>query len=256
MNHGLGIDIGGTGIKGARVNLATGELLSERIKIATPLGAHPGDVFEVVGTIVDALNPVENESVGVCFPAVVTHGITRSASNVSKDWIGYPAEAELSRALGTPVILTNDADAAGVAEVRIGAAQNVPGLVILTTLGTGIGSAFLMDGVLVPHSELGILEIDGERAEIRAANSAREREDLSFEQWSRRLTRFFGHVEDLFSPELFIGGGRISRRHAEFSPLIDVDTPVRPAAFLNNAGIIGSALLAHDRAGGAISVLR
>jgi len=143
-----------------------------------------------------------------------------------------------------------------VAEVRIGAAQNVPGLVILTTLGTGIGSAFLMDGVLVPHSELGILEIDGERAEIRAANSAREREDLSFEQWSRRLTRFFGHVEDLFSPELFIVGGRISRRHAEFFPLIDVDTPVRPAAFLNNAGIIGSALLAHDRAGGAISVLR
>ena len=247
MNQAIGIDIGGTGIKGARVDLATGALLSDRIKIPTPAGAHPADVFNVVETIVNRLTPTGGESIGVCFPAVVTHGRTRSASNVSNDWINFPANEELTKALGQPIQMVNDADAAGVAEARLGAANGVAGLVILTTLGTGIGSAFLMDGVLVPNSELGLLEMEGQWAERSASNSAKERENLSFEVWSHRLTKFYRHVEDLFSPELFVIGGGISASHEEFFPLVDARTPLIPARFLNNAGIIGSALLAGEQ---------
>ena len=218
MNQAIGIDIGGSGIKGARVDLATGALLSDRIKIPTPAGAHPADVFNVVETIVNRLTPTGGESIGVCFPAVVTHGRTRSASNVSNDWINFPANEELTKALGQPIQMVNDADAAGVAEARLGAANGVAGLVILTTLGTGIGSAFLMDGVLVPNSELGLLEMEGQWAERSASNSAKERENLSFEAWSQRLTKFYRHVEDLFSPELFVISGGISASHEEFFP--------------------------------------
>jgi|AntAceMinimDraft_17_1070374.scaffolds.fasta_scaffold04000_5 polyphosphate glucokinase len=248
MTHALGIDIGGRGIKGARVDISSGELLSERIRIPTPEGAHPPDVFEVVHTIVEQLGHTGSEPIGVCFPAVVTHGKTRSASNVSQDWIDFPADEELSRALGHRIRMVNDADAAGWAEARLGAAHDIPGLVILTTLGTGIGSALLMDGTLIPNSELGILEVDGERSERRAANSARERENLSFEEWATRLTRFYRHLEDLFSPDLFIIGGGISAQHAGFFSLVEARTPLVPATFLNNAGIIGSALLASDTA--------
>ena len=247
MKQAIGIDIGGTGIKGARVDLATGALLSDRIKIPTPAGAHPADVFNVVETIVNRLTPTGGESIGVCFPAVVTHGRTRSASNVSNDWIDFPANEELTKALGQPIQMVNDADAAGVAEARLGAANGVAGLVILTTLGTGIGSAFLMDGVLVPNSELGLLEMDGQWAERSASNSAKERENLNFEAWSQRLTKFYRHVEDLFSPELFVIGGGISASHQDFFPLVDARAPLLPARFLNNAGIIGSALLAGEQ---------
>jgi polyphosphate glucokinase len=244
MSVALGIDIGGTGIKGARVNLATGELVSDRVKIATPEGAHPPDVLDVVQEIVDTLGHREDEPIGVCFPAVVTHGRTRSASNVSQEWIDFPADEYLTQELGQPIRMVNDADAAGFAEASLGSARGVDGLVILTTLGTGIGSAFLMDGVLVPNSELGLLEIDGELAEKRAANSAREREGLSFEEWASRLTRFYTHVETLFAPELFVIGGGVSSSHEKFFPLIEAGAPLVPAHFLNNAGIIGSALWA------------
>lgn len=244
MNTALGIDIGGTGIKGARIDVATGELMSERVKIATPEGAHPPDVLDVVQTIVNTLEHGESEPIGVCFPAVVTHGRTRSASNVSQEWIDFPADDYLTEELGQPIRMVNDADAAGYAEASLGAARNIDGLVILTTLGTGIGSAFIMDGVLVPNSELGLLEIDGELAEKRAANSARERENLSFDEWALRLTRFYTHVETLFSPEMFVVGGGVSSSHEKFFPLVKTNAPLVPARFLNNAGIIGSALLA------------
>ncbi|MFT6973110.1 MAG: polyphosphate glucokinase [Pontimonas sp.] len=246
MTHALGIDIGGTGIKGARIDISSGELLSDRIKIPTPEGAHPADVFEVVHTIVERLGHQGDEPIGVCFPAVITGGKTRSASNISQDWIDFSADEGLSRVLGQRIHMVNDADAAGWAEARLGAAHDIPGLVILTTLGTGIGSALLMDGALVPNSELGILELDGERGEHRAANSARERENLSFEDWATRLTRFYRHVEDLFSPELFVIGGGISAQYADFFPFVKTRTPLVPATFLNNAGIIGSAILASD----------
>ena len=247
MREALGIDIGGTGIKGGRVNLDTGELTSDRIKYATPEGGHPGDVLEVVQTILGELAAKPEEHLGICFPAVVTHGMTRSAANVSRDWIDFPAEESFSHALGHVTHFINDADAAGFAEMRLGAAQNVSGMAILTTLGTGIGSAILVDGELIPHSELGHLELDGTDAEHRMSNAAREREALSFEQWGARLSHFYTHLEKIFSPELFIVGGGISAQHEDFFRFITIRTPLVPAAFLNNAGIVGGALLASEQ---------
>ena len=244
MTSALGIDIGGTGIKGARVDLTTGELLSERIKYPTPEGGHPGDVLDVVEGLLSDLKGTAADHTGVCFPAVVTHGITRSAANVSADWIDFPAAATFAQSLERDIHFVNDADAAGVAEAHFGAAQGVPGLVIMLTLGTGIGSAFLIDGTLVPNTEIGHLELDGSDAERRASNAAREREGLDFEAWALRLSRYLGHVEKIFSPDLFIIGGGISKQHDEFFPLLAIATPVEPAALLNNAGIVGAAYLA------------
>ena len=244
MTAAIGIDIGGTGIKGARLRVATGALLSERIKYPTPPGGHPGDVLERVRHILDDLESSRDELVGVCFPAVVRHGVTMSAANVSPEWIGLPAERLFADSLDREVHFVNDADAAGFAESRLGAARNVAGLVIVVTLGTGIGTALISDGVLVPNAELGHLELDGVEAELRASNAAREREGLSFEAWGQRLTRYFGHLEMLFSPDLFVIGGGVSTEHAEFFHYIAVSTPIKPAELFNNAGIVGSALLA------------
>lgn len=244
MTTAIGIDIGGSGIKGGRVNVATGALLSERIKYPTPPGGHPGDILATVEQILKDLGSSREELMGVCFPAVVRHGITMSAANVSSDWIGFPAERMFADSLDREVHFINDADAAGFAEARLGAARNVAGLVIVVTLGTGIGTALISDGVLVPNAELGHLEVDGADAELRASNSAREREGLSFEQWGARLTRYFSHVEMLFSPDLFVIGGGVSKEHAEFFPHIHINTPIKPAELLNNAGIVGSAVLA------------
>jgi polyphosphate glucokinase len=244
MTHALGIDIGGTGIKGARVDIQTGELVSERIKYPTPDGGHPGNVLDVVETILNDLGMGSAETLGLTFPAVISHGRTMSAANVSPDWIGLPAEQLFSDSLGRGVHFVNDADAAGLAEVTLGAARGISGLVMVLTLGTGIGSALIQDGVLIPNAELGHLELDGTDAEHRASNAAREREGLSFEQWAVRLTRYFSHLEKLFSPEMFVVGGGVSKQHSEFFPLIAIDTPIVPAALLNNAGIVGSALYA------------
>ncbi len=244
MTTAIGIDIGGSGIKGARVNVGTGELLSERIKYPTPAGGHPGDILATVEQILRDLDSSREELMGVCFPAVVRHGVTMSAANVSPDWIGFPAERHFADSLDREVHFINDADAAGFAEARLGAARNVAGLVIVVTLGTGIGTALISDGVLVPNAELGHLEVDGADAELRASNSAREREGLSFEQWGSRLTRYFSHVEMLFSPDLFVIGGGVSKEHDEFFPHIHITTPIKPAQLLNNAGIVGSAVLA------------
>ena len=246
MTTAIGIDIGGTGIKGGRVDLATGELVSERIKYATPEGGHPGDVLDVVEQILGDLDSGPDDHTGVCFPAVVTHGVTRSAANVSADWIGFPATSTFGESLGRDVHFVNDADAAGVAEAQYGAAAGVPGLVIVLTLGTGIGSAFLMNGQLVPNTELGHMELGGVDAEKRASNAAREREGLDFETWGRRVNRFLHHVEKLFSPDLFLIGGGVSKEHEEFFPFFDVSTEVKPAALLNNAGIVGAAYLAGN----------
>jgi len=243
MTKAVGIDIGGTGIKGALVDTSTGELLSERIKLATPHGGEPDDIVKTVVEIIDQLKVEKDIPVGVCFPAVVIHGKTMSAANVSKKWIGLEAEKLFEGALGRDIRFVNDADAAGVAEVRYGAAKDVPGLVILTTLGTGIGSALIYNGVLVPNAELGHIEVDGKDAEKRAAYSAKERGRLSYQAWAKRLQRYYEVLEALFSPDLLIVGGGVSKSYEEFLPLLDLRAPIVPATLRNNAGILGAAAL-------------
>jgi polyphosphate glucokinase len=241
----IGIDIGGTGIKGGIVDLSTGELVSDRVKMATPKGGHPDGILEVTKEVLDALGgDAADNPVGVCFPAIIKNGRTLSAANVSKKWIGLEAENLFEKTLGRDILFVNDADAAGYAETEFGAARDVDGLVILTTLGTGIGSALIYDGILVPNAELGHLEIDGHDAESRAAYSAKERDDLDWEQWCKRLTKYYRTVEFLFSPDLFVVGGGVSKHWDEFGDLVKIDTKIVPAVHRNNAGILGAAALA------------
>jgi polyphosphate glucokinase len=245
MTQALGIDIGGTGIKGAIVDVESGELLSERTKVLTPEGGKPDDIVQAVVSLIEKSGGIEDGvPVGVCFPAIVRGGRTMSAANVSEKWIGLKAEKLFEKALGHDIHFVNDADAAGVAEVRYGAAKGVKGLVLLTTLGTGIGSALIYNDVLIPNSELGHLELHGKDAESVAAYSAKEREDLSWEAWSKRLQDYYTHVESLFSPDLFIVGGGVSKNYEEFLPLLKLNTPIVPAVHRNNAGILGAAALA------------
>ena len=241
----VGIDIGGTGIKGAIVDVSTGELLTDRMKLATPKGGKPQDILDSVDELFGMLGDVaEDAPVGVCFPAIILGGHTMSAANVSKDWVGLNAEALFEQKLGRSITFVNDADAAGVAETRFGAAQGAKGLTILTTLGTGIGSAMLFNGELIPNSELGHLQLDGQEAEKAASVSAKEREDLSWAKWSKRLQRYYSHLEFLFSPELILVGGGISKSADEFLPRLSLRTPIVAAKLRNNAGIIGCASLA------------
>ena len=245
MTVALGIDIGGTGIKGALVDVETGELLSDRIKHATPEGGSPAGIAQVVLDVIDVLGGIPTEApVGVCFPAVVRRGTTMSAANVSKEWIGLEAEKFFEKHLGRDITFINDADAAGVAEAKFGAAKGHNGLVVLTTLGTGIGSALLFDGELIPNSELGHLEMNGADAENQAAYSAKEREDLSWGQWTERLQQYYELIEKVLTPDLFIVGGGVSKNHEDFLPLLRLDTPILPAVLRNNAGIVGAAALA------------
>jgi polyphosphate glucokinase len=247
MAQAVGIDIGGTGIKGALVDTVKGTLLSDRIKLDTPKGGEPDDIVKVVVQIVDQLKVAKSVPVGVCFPAIVIAGKTMSAANVSKKWIDFDAEKLFEKALGRDIRFVNDADAAGVGEVRYGAAKDVPGLVIMTTLGTGIGSALIYNGVLVPNAELGHIEIDGKDAEKRASYSAKERGRLSYHGWAQRLQRYYGALEFLFSPELFVVGGGVSKSYQDFLPLLKLRTKIVPAALRNNAGILGAASLAADK---------
>ncbi|MEX1080255.1 MAG: ROK family protein [Homoserinimonas sp.] len=246
MTRAVGIDIGGTGIKGAIVNLEDGVLESERLKVSTPEGGSPDGIIDAVVELVAELGIDDDLAipVGVCFPAIILDGKTMSAANISDEWIGLEAEALFERRLKRDIHFVNDADAAGVAEVRYGAAAGRPGLTIVTTLGTGIGSALIYNGVLIPNSELGHLELDGMDAEDRAANSAREAENLSWEAWAERLQRYYSHLELLFSPALFIVGGGVSKSNEEFLPLLALKTPIVPAQLRNNAGILGAAALA------------
>jgi polyphosphate glucokinase len=244
----IGIDIGGTGIKGALVDVTTGALVSERLKVATPEGGEPADIVAEVAAMVERFDDSTGAvPVGVCFPAVVIGGRTISAANISKRWIGLPAEALFEKSLGRDIVFVNDADAAGVAELHFGAARDRRGLVIVTTLGTGIGSALLYDGVLIPNTELGHLEIDGKDAELRASFAAKERGRLSWTRWAKRLQRYYSTVEMLFSPALFVVGGGVSKEADQFLPLLNLRTPIVPAELRNNAGILGAAWLAARR---------
>jgi polyphosphate glucokinase len=247
--HAFGIDIGGSGIKGAPVDLSTGEFAGERVRIPTPEVSTPDAVAQVVAQVVGSFDLPGDLPVGVTFPAVVQHGVARSAANVDKSWIGTNIETVVAEALGRPVVAVNDADAAGYAEAVHGAARDATGVTLLTTLGTGIGTAMVVDGVLVPNLELGHLEIDGYDAETRASDAARDREGLSWEQWAERLQRYYGVLEALLWPDLIVVGGGVSKHQERFLPLLDLRTPIIPAKLRNKAGIVGAAALAARAAG-------
>lgn len=241
----IGIDIGGTGIKGAIVDVKNGVLIGERVRYETPEGGHPQDIAVVVAKIVRDLKPSRATlPVGVCFPAVVQHGRTMSAANVSKEWIGLDADGLFESTLQRHVHVLNDADAAGVAEMKFGAAKKRKGLVIMTTLGTGIGTALFMNGELMPNAELGHLEIDGVDYETKASFAAKERENLSFDEWSKRLQKYYSTLERLFSPDLIVVGGGVSKQWEEFLPKLELNCEIVPALKRNNAGILGAAALA------------
>ncbi|MFF1370935.1 polyphosphate--glucose phosphotransferase [Streptomyces virginiae] len=238
----FGVDIGGTGIKGAPVDLERGDLAQERHKVLTPHPATPEGVAGCVGEVVR--NFEWDGPLGVTFPGVVTSGVIRSAANMDKSWIGVDAAALISGELGgLPVTVLNDADAAGVAEMTYGAGRGRDGTVLLLTLGTGIGSALFTDGHLVANSELGHLELKGHDAETRASVKAKEDHDLTWERWAHRVQKYLQHVEMLFSPDLFIIGGGVSRKPEKFLPLIEgVRAEIVPAKLQNNAGIVGAAM--------------
>jgi polyphosphate glucokinase len=240
----FGIDIGGSGMKAAPVDLVTGELADERFKILTPNPSNPENMADVVAELVGHFS--WKGSIGVTFPGVVRHGVIYSAANVDKSWMGTDADALFSKAAGAEVHVVNDADAAGLAEVRFGAGRDRKGVVLVLTFGTGIGSGLFMDGVLVPNSELGHLEIDGHDAESKAAASARDREGLSWKDWAVRVQRYLEVVVRLLSPELVIVGGGASRKADKWLPHIDLDTEVVPAALENEAGIVGAALISAE----------
>lgn len=245
----LGIDIGGSGIKGALVDLTVGDFVTDRVRIPTPAVSTPANVADVVADIAAHFaDQLGNGPIGVTIPTVVTHGVSRSAANIDKSWIDAPAEKIFAERLGREVVLVNDADAAGVAEVKFGAAKDHPGLVLVTTLGTGIGSALIYRGVLVPNTELGHLEIDGHDAESQAAASIKTALGLSYKDYIPRLQRYYERVEFLFWPDLFVVGGGISKDSDKFLPKLKLKTPIVPAKLRNRAGIIGAAWLAVDAA--------
>lgn len=246
----LGIDIGGTGIKGAPVDLGTGELADERLRIDTPESSTPENVAAVVGEIVDHFaGQIGDGPIGITIPAVVMRGRTRSAANIDKSWIDASAEQIFEEKLGREIQLVNDADAAGVAEVHYGAAADHSGLVLVTTLGTGIGSALLYRGVLVPNSELGHIEVDGHDAESQASAVYREEQGLSFKEWAtNNLQRYYEVVESLIWPELIVVGGGVSKKAHKFLPYLRLNAEIVPAKLQNQAGIVGAAWIAQDTA--------
>ncbi len=237
--HSLGIDIGGSGIKGAVVDLETGEFVTDRHRIATPKPATPAAVVDTVNEIVQRFQ--WSGPIGVGLPSVVQRGVARTAANIDDGWIGTHAEALLSEVTGCPARVLNDADAAGLAEFRYGAGRDTEGVVLLLTLGTGIGSALFSDGVLVPNTELGHLIIDGVEAEHFASDGVRKREALDWPTWSARLSHVLQHYHRLWWPDLIILGGGVSKRHTHFVHLLEVDAPIVPAQLQNRAGIVGAA---------------
>jgi polyphosphate glucokinase len=238
----LGIDIGGTGIKGAPVDTETGALVADRHRIVTPHPATPEAVAKVVGEVAAFFN--WKEPAGATFPAVIKNGVAYTAANVDKSWIGADAGKLFSAAIGAPVTVLNDADAAGVAEMEFGAGKGVAGVVIMVTLGTGIGSAVFVDGKLMPNTELGHLKMGKKDAERVAAESVRELKHLSWKQWAKRLDAYFQYLEALFSPDLIIVGGGVSKKSEKYLPLISTRVDIVPAQLLNEAGIVGAAVAA------------
>lgn len=244
----LGIDIGGSGIKGAPVDLTAGDWATERLRIDTPKKSTPKNVAKIVMQIVDHFaDEVGDGPVGITVPAVVMHGVTRSAANIDPAWIDFPVQQLFADVLGREVVVVNDADAAGLCEAKYGAARNQPGLVLMTTLGTGIGSALLFNGALIPNAELGHIEIDGHDAESQASSGVKEKLGLSMKEWIPRIQRYYEVLERLIWPDLIVVGGGISRDSDRFLPKLKLNTPIVPAQYFNRAGIIGAAWLARDR---------
>ncbi|MFJ8308546.1 MULTISPECIES: polyphosphate--glucose phosphotransferase [unclassified Streptomyces] len=251
MKNVFGVDVGGSGIKGAPVDLDRGDLTQERHKVLTPQPATPDGVAGCVAEVVGHFG--WSGPVGITFPGVISSNTVRTAANVDKQWVGVDAVRLLGDRLGgLPVTVLNDADAAGVAEMRFGAGRGRKGSVVLLTFGTGIGSALFIDGRLVPNTELGHLELHGHDAEKHASTKAKEDEDLSWPQWAHRVQKYLAHVEMLFSPELFIIGGGVSRKADKFLPLIKgIKAEIVPAQLQNNAGIVGAAMVAAGVDGAA-----
>jgi polyphosphate glucokinase len=243
MAHVLGIDIGGTGIKAAPVDLETGTLVADRVKLETP---HPSQPEAVASTVAELVVDFGwTGPAGITFPGVVDEGTIRTAANVDNSWIGTDARELFGKATGLPVDVVNDADAAGLAEIRFGAGAGQRGTVLMLTLGTGIGSALFIDGTLVPNTEFGHIEIRGKEAEKRAAEIIREQEDLGWGKWAERVDEYLLHMENLLSPRLIIIGGGISRKSDKFLPhLTGLRARVVPAAMQNDAGIVGAAMVA------------
>ncbi len=239
----LGIDVGGSGIKGAPVNIKTGKLLAERLRIKTPKGAEPGPVADVVAEIAKSFN--WKGPIGIGFPAPIKGGVAMMAANISEKWVGTNADELFSKTTGCPSTTVNDADAAGLAEMKFGAGKGHPGTVILITLGTGIGTAIFHDGKLLPNTEFGHLDMDGKDAEHRASDAVRQSKDLSWKKYAKRLSKYLAEMEKLFWPDLFIVGGGISKESEKYLPLLIINTPIIPAQFMNEAGIVGAALAAR-----------
>lgn len=236
----LGIDVGGSGIKGAPVDIETGQLAAERLRIKTPSGAEPRPVAEVAAQIAKSFH--WTGPIGIGFPAPIKNGVPMMAANVSENWVGVNADELFTKITGCPCKVGNDADVAGLAEMKFGAGKNNPGTVIMVTLGTGIGTAIFHNGNLLPNTEFGHLEIKGKDAETRASDAARQRDDLSWTKYAKRLNRYLNTMEKLFWPDLFIIGGGISKQHEKYIPLLTVEAKVVPAQFQNEAGIVGAAL--------------
>jgi polyphosphate glucokinase len=239
----LGIDIGGSGIKGAPVNIETGELLTSRYRIKTPQPSKPKAVAKVVSKIAQHFD--WEGPIGAGFPAVIQHGVARTAANIHKGWINTDAKALFSEATGCPVTVVNDADAAGIAEMTFGAGKDQNGVVLLVTIGTGLGTSVFVDGRLLPNTEFGHIEIDCDDAELIASDAARKEHDLSWKKWAARFDTYLLRLEALFWPDLIILGGGVSKKHKKFIPRLTVRADVMPAEMFNEAGIIGAALAAR-----------
>ena len=240
----LGVDIGGSGIKGARVNIRKGVLSTERYRIPTPHPSTPEAVMDVVAQIAQHFE--WKGPIGCTFPAIIKNGVAHSAANVDNSWVGVNGQALLQEKTGGPALLLNDADAAGLAEMQFGVGKGHKGVVIMLTFGTGIGSAIFVNGTLVPNTEFGHMEMSGKDAEHRAASRVRKDEKLSWKKWAKRVDEFLKRMEDLFSPDLFIIGGGVSKKHDKFFPYLNVETEIVPAQLRNEAGIIGAALAAKS----------
>jgi polyphosphate glucokinase len=243
----LGLDVGGSGIKGAVVDPQSGTLVTERYRLDTPYPATPEMMIDTIAQIVahfDWKGPV-----GCGFPAVVKDGLVQTASNISPYWVGVSVKERLEQATGCPVWVLNDADAAGLAEVRFGAGLNQPGIVLVVTMGTGIGTALFIDGNLVPNTELGHIELDGKDAEKYASDGVRKKKDLKWKHWAKRVDTYLHSMEQLLWPDLFIIGGGVSKKSHKFLPRLTLRTRVVPASLLNDAGIVGAALATYQSMG-------
>ncbi|BBX36522.1 polyphosphate glucokinase [Mycolicibacterium mageritense DSM 44476 = CIP 104973] len=247
QRRGFGVDVGGSGVKGGIVDLGTGQLIGERFKLDTPQPSTPEAVAKTVAAVVREFG--WTGPLGVTYPGVVTNGIVRTAANVDHGWIGVNAAEVIGAELdGQSVTVLNDADAAGLAEERFGAGRDNTGVIVLLTFGTGIGSAVIQNGVLLPNTEFGHLEVGGKEAEHRAASSVKERKEWSYERWTKEVTKVLVTIENAIWPDLFIAGGGISRKADKWLPLLENRTPVVAAALQNTAGIVGAAMAADVKA--------